>query len=373
MSSIKDTISFENAIKATAQASLATHDIAEPLNNWQCTVTDENRLALTHKPSGQPYTLTNWAFSQLCTKSGLSTTLRKHLENPRNIKGDILFERTKQDTEWVRDAFNLHIFHPERFDQEKPYLIRTNTEDNTIRAFLSEKYAVVNNVWMLEKILENLGNREVLATRWRGNADTLYGELIFPEEKQTFNDSDYYPGISIGNSEIGQRRVSLDAFVYRLVCTNGMIERNSIGGRQNWKHLGTPKLKDIERWITSRLETGFDPQMQLIERVQNAISVKIPEIALGAVFSQILSNISIDFNSQKKAWKYIDHERGVSGSDANSLFGIHSAVTRYVQTLPNEEWVKTEENAEKILTYSEDKVSRLIANAANVDISHLAV
>ena len=365
-------ITLDQAIEKTAQASLGTRDITDSIGSWAPEVGEGNQIVLRHKPTDRTYRLTPHAMTQLCLKSGLMTTLPKLLEPKTNVKGEVLYERTKSDADLVRGLFAHHLWNADRFDQEKPYLIRTNNDDGTIRAVLSERYSVVNNVWFLEQIQKHLGGREVQATRWRGDADTLYGELIFPDEVQKLNDSDYFPGLTIGNSEIGIRRVSLESFVYRLICTNGMIGRDTIANKR-WKHLGAPKLDDISGWVESIMSVGHSHTLDMIEGMQKMLDIAIPESAMGGVFTQLGTTLKLRQEEQKGAWQYLDHERAVIDDKANSLFGIHSAYTRYAQTLDNESWSKMELTASELVKYDKPRIDRLIANAHNVDVEFLAV
>lgn len=367
------TTSFDSAIEETARQSLATHDVLEPLDNWKPNVNNNNGLVLTHKTSNRQYELTPHALNQLCVKSRVPTTIAKFLETTKKPNGEILWEPDTKDAEILCDIFNHHIWNGDRFDQEKPYLVRTNNDDNTIRAFLSERYAIVNNVWYLEKIREQFADTEIRAARWRGNADTIYGELIFPETRRQYDDSTYYAGLSIGNSEIGVRNVSLRSFVFREVCSNGLTKSDKEISRKNWKHLGSPKLDEIEKWIATIVARGNDSAFNLIEQSQNMLNMSVPADAMAGVFTQLLSQLKMSQSEQRKAWQFLEKERGVIDEKANSVFGIHSALTRYAQTLDNEAWVRTEESSSKLLDYNQDRVNRLVANAPNIDIEHLVV
>ena len=362
---------FSEAIETTARQSLATHDVLEPLGNWQPDVADNGGLVLTHKTSNRQYRLTNTALNQLCIKSKIPQTIPKFLAPQLNAKGETIFERDSRDTQLVVDILRHHIFNSDRYDQDKPYLVRTNNDDNTIRAFLSEKYAIVNNVWFLEKLQEYIGDTEVLAARWRGDADTIYGELIFPNTRQEYDDSVYYAGLAVGNSEIGTRRAVLDSFIFREVCTNGLTSKSSSANRQSWVHLGSPKLDEIEEWIATVVAMGNDNAVQTIQEMQKMREIGIDKEDMAGVFVQLMQKLKIANREQSKIWQFLDEERGVIGDNAASVFGIHSALTRYAQTLDNSDWVKMEETSSKLLAYDSDKIKKMSVNASKIDIEHL--
>ena len=57
-----------------------------------------------------------------------------------------------------------------------------------------------------------------------------YGRLFALSEKDKI-----VPGISICNSEVGIASLSIEAFYYRLGCSNGMIAKTSVDAR--YKHI----------------------------------------------------------------------------------------------------------------------------------------
>ena len=61
-----------------------------------------------------------------------------------------------------------------------------------MRAMLSNKYAIVNNQWMMEVIQEAVPNG--MLSHWRGDADTMYGNVLIPDSIREEDDSDYAIG-----------------------------------------------------------------------------------------------------------------------------------------------------------------------------------
>jgi len=51
------------------------------------------------------------------------------------------------------------------------------------------------------------------------------------------------PGISIANSEVGVLALSIEAFYYRLVCTNGMIAKTAVDAR--YKHISRKVMDEF--------------------------------------------------------------------------------------------------------------------------------
>ncbi len=60
-------------------------------------------------------------------------------------------------------------------------------------------------------------------SHWRGDADTLWGNVLIPDTIRQESDSDYGGMVSIGNSEIRERRITSRPSVFRAICFNGCI------------------------------------------------------------------------------------------------------------------------------------------------------
>jgi hypothetical protein len=55
------------------------------------------------------------------------------------------------------------------------------------------------------------------------------------------NGDKFKPGISISNSEVGLASLSIAAFIFRLVCTNGLVSKTEISA--SYRH-GSRKILD---------------------------------------------------------------------------------------------------------------------------------
>ena len=62
-----------------------------------------------------------------------------------------------------------------RLDPEKKYRLRTYT-DGTCRAFVTDRYAPIDNRWYLEQLKQNLPEGRL--SHWRGDEDTIYGNIL---------------------------------------------------------------------------------------------------------------------------------------------------------------------------------------------------
>jgi hypothetical protein len=106
---------------------------------------------------------------------------------------------------------------------------------NQLRAVFTERYTAIDHMEVLIKMLEYGFDPS-------GEVHLSYDSEIMvlnlPERDRLFMLSDkdkIIPGISIANSEVGILALSIEAFYYRLVCSNGLIAKTSVDAR--YKHI----------------------------------------------------------------------------------------------------------------------------------------
>lgn len=177
--------------------------------------------------------------------------LSQHTKVPMSLI-DLMTTGTKRERAELGQLLSVRL-------QENPVkrMIRTIGRDddygNTFgRAFLSDRYRIIDNYDLAMAILPVLAelsddglrveSAEITETR-------MYLKIIYPEMSfdmgpttntlgRKINDI-VEAGLSISNSEVGSGRISIDPFVLRLVCLNGMIMNDSSlrknhVGRNQW-------------------------------------------------------------------------------------------------------------------------------------------
>jgi hypothetical protein len=69
--------------------------------------------------------------------------------------------------------------------------------------------------------------------------------LSIPDGAKAFdiNGDKFKPGISISNSEVGLASLSISAFVFDLVCTNGLVAKSDVSA--SYRHVSTKILERV--------------------------------------------------------------------------------------------------------------------------------
>ena len=156
-----------------------------------------------------------------------------------------------------------------------------------VRAIFTERYTVIDNMEVLSKMIDYGFSPQCEVHL---SLDPEMMGLKIPEFGRTFKLSEndkVVPGISISNSEVGLLCLTIQAYYYRLVCTNGLITQTSVDAR--YKHISRKIMNEFHNIIENvsvhsqhgrdRLmissQTAVDNPERTIERF--AIQFQIPK------------------------------------------------------------------------------------------------
>lgn len=147
------------------------------------------------------YTLREQAQRQLSARLGIPHPYLKKC--PRGLQ-------ESQLNHWLRFEENEQLFF--RFDRRE------------VRAIFTPRYKAVDNVEIIEELFSMGYTHE---TRVQARYDSEFLSVSIPDGTKTFDINGLgdriTPGISVSNSEVGVAAVSVSAFLWRLVCSNGMV------------------------------------------------------------------------------------------------------------------------------------------------------
>ncbi len=86
------------------------------------------------------------------------------------------------------------------------------------------------------------------------------------------------PGISIANSEVGILALSIEAFFYRLVCSNGLIATTSVGSR--FKHVSRRVMDKFPQVLTDVVYQSQESQGRFRISMQTQVDNPLETIAI---------------------------------------------------------------------------------------------
>ena len=119
---------------------------------------------------------------------------------------------------------------------------------NKLRGVFTERYTAIDHMQILTKMLD-YGFDPSCEVHYALDESLMI--LKLPEYNRIFRLTDedkIVPGISIANSEVGLLALSIEAYFYRLVCSNGMISKTAVESR--FKHVSRRALDEFPRVLS---------------------------------------------------------------------------------------------------------------------------
>lgn len=223
-------------------------------------IVDDGALELNGDGCSERFALAELATTQMCGRLGIPVLYYRRL--PHELRATVAnydLERLKENT----------------------YLLRG--KDEWLRAFLSTDYVAYNNAHIAETVKELLRQADVSVKSFVLEETHLYLKVI--SEEIADRDSGLKAGIMIGNSEVGLGSVSVEPFVYRLLCTNDLIVTQEKSFRHAHIHLTASEMRRrmadavaeafriansvLDRFVATHAEPVVDP-VETIRRLAEA-------------------------------------------------------------------------------------------------------
>jgi len=107
---------------------------------------------------------------------------------------------------------------------KKPERRMIRTLGGSLRAFLSDRYKVMDNYPLLEMITPVFQKHSLQIISSNLSEERFFIKALSPTLKSEVKVGDVVQaGICISNSEVGAGSLSIQPLIYRLICTNGMV------------------------------------------------------------------------------------------------------------------------------------------------------
>lgn len=354
-------VSFDDAIDRVLDERRERADIQIPLKAFSLGL-DNDGAKIVGTIDGVDYVPTMHCLKQMATIMGVSHAVLKQYLNPatktkvtKGVKSDVVkYDRDEVDRQLLVALFKNGI-RDGRVDPEKEFKFRTYT-DGTLRAMLSDRYAYIDNVWYINQLRDafaQIGGDEPGFVHWRGNADTLYGNLLIPDSLRTDGDSDHGGMLSVSNCEIGKRRLNLTPSIFRSLCTNGCIFGLEELDRISQVHRGDVDLVKLRETMFEGITTAAP---MLGGYVDQFLAMKERELEVKP--SQMIAQVAQDYklstgsNGQAVATlsQFATHENA-----HRNLFGIVNAITRAAQEYDPNEHVRLDEVGGTLMGFDEKR------------------
>lgn len=267
--------------------------------------------------------------------------------------GKIAYERDEKDAETL---CNVLKNGKRRIEKDKKFLFRTYN-DGSLRCMLSDKYAIIDNLWVMEVVKEVLPGGRL--SHWKGNEDNIMGNILIPDTIREEFDSDYGALVNLFNSETGEGRLSQLPALFRAICFNGCIHNKTEGQALNKVHRGKIDLSELRKLFIQNIHNQIPIAKSLIDKMMNTRQYDIGLSSPASVFVAVSDGKMAAKEIIGIMDEFISYESG-----ERNLFGIVNSITRFSQTQNPNRWVELDNYAGSLLDITSNKWDRII-NKAN--------
>jgi len=340
------TKTYEQVMEDAQIAVQNREDILVATKDISCV--SENNDFFLKLSDGRKFRPTDHAIEQFSVRTEVTSS--SFLREMRNIED---FDSSDADTMAIVGNNALR-----RIERDKTFRLRTYT-DGTCRAFVTDKYAPVDNRWYLETLAEFVpGGR---FSHWRGDEDTIYGNILIPDTIMDYgaDDSDYGGMISVGNCEIGTRRISQTPSLFRAICMNGCIWGQTAGEKIRRVHRGNIDLDSLKLEIAKNIQHQIP---LLAPGIKTFLATRAMDTGKASV-KGIVATVSSDYKlTKREATEFLEQYITMESGERN-LFGIINGLTRAGQKFDNKTWVRFDEIAGSLLETSADRWATILRRA----------
>jgi len=329
----------------------------------------DGRIRFGVEIDDQFYVPTDHALKLMVSKScnGKGTGFVKSLvDNLYDAKENVKIERDMQDAQTVLTIIRNGI---RRTPVDTKFKVRCH-DGGTMRAFLSEKYAEVDNRWYLDQIKKIVPAGRL--SHWRGDSDTIFGNVLIPDTIREEDDSDYGGMVSIGNCEIGKRNVMSLPSLFRAICMNGCIWDQTEGFEIKVRHIGEIDLDALSVKIRDNIEKQIPLIPMGIERLLGIRAKGTDGIPVKNLIAATAQTHKVDKRGASAILTAWVADESKIAPEERSLFDIVNSVTRAGQSLDNKSWVDYDKLGGVLMNYNDRQWTKLKTLAEGYDDKDLS-
>lgn len=313
------TISYEDAIDKLEKERNNRRDIVSDWADWSY-VNNKGKIGMKNG-DGEIFTPTDYALlnsTKYCAliPSTISSVYYNKEFRPDNTDVDILCELLNH---------RKQLFHQvdSGDTKESRKLLFRVYSDQTLRAVLTTTYACVDNRWYLEVMRDLIPGGRV--SHARGNADTIYYNILMPDNVREEEDSQYGGMVAIKNSEIGQTAIDALPSLFRAICRNGCVHSEKKGVSFRKVHRGEIDLETL----AADIGECVNKQIPLLPTIMDNF-LKLRSIKLDNVTS-VLAQVAKDGSMSKEQARSMFKEWAMNEGQQKTALGVVNAITRMGQ------------------------------------------
>jgi hypothetical protein len=272
---------------------------------------------------------TKTGFQSFCTKLDIPSTfmIKKLTRTGKST------EKIEKDLKIFNDVLMNGV---ETLPEDKQMFLRTyqnpSGTGHKVRAVFSDSYNVVDNLPLLQQ-LEGFDMTQLETKNFAVNSDymdlrftmphlkTSIGRLPQHEQRFGMTEDIVYPAIHFRNSETGLSKVQVSFVIYRLVCTNGLINQKDQFKVISKKHIGDYDIGEVTGRIARVVKDAEKMFEQYTNHMINAKAYKVdsPE--------DIFASIGKRAGITNRMMKVVNHNWLTDQQSERTKHGVINAIT----------------------------------------------
>lgn len=133
-------------------------------------------------------------------------------------------------------------------------------DGSRLRAIFTERYKPLDNTAVLDK-MSAYGLPDDTEVHLTLNQNMMVAKVPDYERLFAINQDQMTPGIAVSNSEVGVLSFSIEAYFYRLACTNGLITKTEVCSK--FRHISLKALDSFNQIMRQVIEESRSKEGQL--------------------------------------------------------------------------------------------------------------
>jgi hypothetical protein len=185
-----------------------------------------------------------------------------------------------------------------------------------LRAVFTDRYKAVDNREILQK-MEACGFQPDAEVHLSLNGSLMVVKV--PDYGRMFElgSDKMAPGIAVANSEVGVLAFSIEAYFYRLVCTNGLISKTQVSSK--FRHISLRALDEFDATLEQVVRESRFSQGRLAESTERIVTD--PPATIES-FNRQFQLTRKEGEAVARAWEI---------EPGNTMFSVINAYTRAAQ------------------------------------------
>ncbi len=311
-----NTISYSEAMDKLEKERANRKDLLTNWKDWKFNC--EGTEFFMEYADGRKFKPTEYCLMNLAKFSNTSLTHVKHTLG--------MSENFKPDDVDIAQLCNMMNYRKKSFDMKdkKPRQLLFRTYgDGTLRAVLTDEFTAIDNGWVLKLMSAIIPGGRI--SHQRGDADTMFGNILLPDNVREEDDGKYGGMITFRNSEIGCASLDTLPSLFRAICRNGNIWDSTKGTNYRKVHKGKINLKEV----AIAIHANVTEQIRLIPELMDAfLAMRDIEFESSLPMPKVIAAVCQMNKLSPAEGLAIANQYKTYEKDSKTAFGVINAITR---------------------------------------------